>query len=92
MTWPGAASDEFEGWMELSPENLGLIGESDAILFWAPTREILEVYGSTSPLWDRLPPGAAARAVLAPNNVGSGSVYTIMETLRLWDQVYGTLA
>lgn len=92
LPWPGAASDEFEGWMELSPENLGLIGESDAILFWAPTREILDEFVSTSPLWDRLPPVAAGRAVLAPNNVGSGSVYTIMETLRLWDQVYGTLA
>jgi|EndMetStandDraft_8_1072994.scaffolds.fasta_scaffold425273_2 hypothetical protein len=45
----------------------------------------------TLPL-NRLPQVQAGRATLAPNNVGSGSVYTIMETLRLWDQVYGTLS
>jgi hypothetical protein len=45
----------------------------------------------TLPL-NRLPQVQAGRVPLAPNNVVSGSVYTIMETLRLWDQVYGTLS
>jgi iron complex transport system substrate-binding protein len=93
MPWPSdLVSKDFPEWFELSPENLGILGDSDAILFWAPTRAILDEFVSTTPLWARLPQVADGRATLAPNNVGSGSVYTIMETLRLWDQVYGTLA
>lgn len=90
--WPGEANPQFPGWMELSPENLGAIGDADAILFWAPTRAILDEFVATNPLWARLANVTDGRAILSPNNVGSGTVYTIMETLRLWDQVYGTLA
>ena len=93
MPWPAELiSKDYPEWFELSPENLGLLGESDAILFWAPTRDVLDDFVKTNPLWARLPQVESGRATLAPNNVGGGSVYTIMETLRLWDQVYGTLA
>lgn len=92
MPFPSVVQPE-GGWGQLSPENLGLIGEgADAILLWAPTRAILDKFVAESPLWPRLPQVEAGTAVLAPNNVGNGMVYTIMETLRLWDQVYGTLA
>lgn len=92
MPFPSVVQPE-GGWGQLSPENLGLIGEgADAILLWAPTRDILDKFVAENPLWPRLPQVESGRALLAPNNVGNGSVYTIMETLRLWDQVYATLA
>jgi ABC-type Fe3+-hydroxamate transport system substrate-binding protein len=92
MPFPDIAKPE-GGWAQISPENLGLIGEgADAILLWAPTRDVLDKFVAENPLWPRLPQVESDRALLAPNNVGNGSVYTIMETLRLWDQVYGKLA
>lgn len=92
MPFPPIAQPD-GGWAQISPENLGLIGEgADAILLWAPTRDVLDKFVAENPLWPRLPQVESGRALLAPNNVGNGMVYTIMETLRLWDQVYGTLA
>lgn len=92
MPFPAIAQPD-GGWAQISPENLGLIGEgADAILLWAPTRDVLDKFVEQNPLWPRLPQVESGRALLAPNNVGNGMVYTIMETLRLWDQVYATLA
>ena len=92
MPFPAIAQPD-GGWAQISPENLGLIGEgADAILLWAPTRDVLDKFVEQNPLWPRLPQVESGRALLAPNNVGNGMVYTIMETLRLWDQVYTTLA
>jgi hypothetical protein len=45
----------------------------------------------TLPL-NRLPQVQAGRATLAPNNVGSGSVYTIMERYASGTRFYGTLS
>lgn len=94
MAFPeGSEAPDNPGWAQISPENLGIIGEgADAVLLWAPTRDVLDTFVAENPLWGRLPQVEAGRAILAPNNVGNGSVYTIMETLRLWDQVYATLA
>lgn len=92
MPFPAVAQPD-GGWAQISPENLGLIGEgADAILLWAPTRDVLDAFVDQNPLWPRLPQVESGRAILAPNNVGNGMVYTVMETLRLWDQVYATLA
>ncbi len=93
MDWPAEfISKEFPEWLEVSPENLGILSDADVLLFWAPTRDILDSFVAQNPLWSRLPQVEAGHAILAPNNVGGGSGYTIMETLRLWEQVYATLA
>jgi ABC-type Fe3+-hydroxamate transport system substrate-binding protein len=79
------------GWAAISPENLGMMSEADALLFWGPTPDVFEQFHASTPLWDRLPAVEGGRAVVSENNVGDGSVYTVMETLRLWDRVYATL-
>lgn len=45
-----------------------------------------------SPLWPLLDVVKNDRVVITPNVLGTGSVYTRMECLRLWDQVYSKLA
>ena len=92
MAVPAGTSVE-GGWYQISPENLGVIGQNaDAVLLWAPTRDVLDSFVAGNPLWPRLPQVEAGRALLSPNNVGNGSVYTMMETIRLWDEVYASLA
>ncbi|MGD9894633.1 MAG: ABC transporter substrate-binding protein [Dehalococcoidia bacterium] len=81
----------FQGNRPISMENLRVLEEADAILIWAPDPvQRAEFMGN--PLWPLLPAVRAGRAVVAPQNVGAGFLYTIMECLRLWDQVYATLA
>ncbi|MGB3337465.1 MAG: ABC transporter substrate-binding protein [Devosia sp.] len=80
------------GWTAISPENLGLMSEADALLFWGPTPEVFEEFHSSTPLWDRLPAVEAGLGFVSENNIGSGSMYTVMEGLRLWDKVYGAMA
>src|SRR5262249_29810142 len=75
----------------ISLGNLRLIDPADAILVWAPgDSERAAVLAD--PPWPLLPAVRAGHAVVSPNNVGAGSVYTVMECLRLWDQVYSTLS
>jgi iron complex transport system substrate-binding protein len=79
------------GWTKLSFENLRMLDEADALLIYATddaSREIL----MRNPLWQLLNIVKTNRVVISPNNLGTGSVYTRMECLRLWDQVYSTLA
>jgi iron complex transport system substrate-binding protein len=92
FTLPADAATYEGGWAGISPENLSLISDADALLFWGPTPDVFEQFHASTPLWDRLPAVEGGRAVISENNVGNGSVYTVMQTLRLWDQVYGTLA
>jgi ABC-type Fe3+-hydroxamate transport system substrate-binding protein len=79
------------GWTTISPENVGALAPADALFFWEPVPGNLDQLRSITPLWDRLPQLANGRAVTFGNNINDGSIYTIMQTLRLWDQVYGTL-
>ena len=79
------------GWASISPENLGLLEGADGLLYWGPTPEVFAEFHAGTPLWDRLPAVKAGAAVISENNVGNGSLYTVMETLRLWDQLYGKL-
>ena len=79
------------GFYEIGMENLREVAPADAILIWAPTEEIRANF-LANPLWPLLPAVQAGRAIVSTNNVGQGSVYTVMECLRLWDQVYATLA
>lgn len=81
----------FPGWRQFSMENVQVIEQADAVLIWAPDAEQRDQL-LADPLWPRLPAVQAGRAVISTNNVGEGSVYTVMECLRLWDQVYSTLA
>jgi iron complex transport system substrate-binding protein len=79
------------GSLEISMENLRLLEDADAILIWAPDAAQRDEFLS-NPLWPLLPAVQAGRGVVAPQNVGSGFLYTVMECMRLWDQVYSTLA
>jgi iron complex transport system substrate-binding protein len=89
---PAEAATYENGWAAISPENLGLLNGADGLLYWGPTPEVFAEFHASTPLWDRLPAVKAGAAVISENNVGNGSLYTVMETLRLWDQVYGALA
>jgi iron complex transport system substrate-binding protein len=81
---------EFAGWSSISMENLRLIEDADAILIWAADEdqraELL-----AHPLWKMLPAVEDGRAIVSTNNLGYGSIYTIMECMRLWDEVYALL-
>jgi iron complex transport system substrate-binding protein len=79
------------GFFPIGMESIREIAGADAILLWAPTEEVRSAF-LANPLWGLLPAVQAGRAVVSTNNVGQGSVYTVMECLRLWDQVYSTLA
>jgi iron complex transport system substrate-binding protein len=79
------------GFYEIGMENLREMAPADAILLWAPTEEVRSAF-LANPLWPLLPAVQAGRAIVSTNNVGQGSVYTVMECLRLWDQVYSALA
>jgi iron complex transport system substrate-binding protein len=80
------------GWAAISPENLGLLDGADGLLYWGPTPEVFAEFHASTPLWDRLPAVQAGAAVISENNVGNGSLYTVTETLRLWDKLYDALA
>lgn len=79
------------GWAAISPENLGLLSEADALLYWGPTPDDFKTFRASTPLWDRLPAVQAGRGFASENNIGNGSIYTIMEAMRLWDKVYTSL-
>lgn len=83
--------DTFPGWRSFNMENARVMDGADAILVWAPTEAERDQL-LADPLWPRLPAVQAGRAVISTNNVGTGSVYTVMECLRLWDEVYATFA
>jgi ABC-type Fe3+-hydroxamate transport system substrate-binding protein len=87
---PEAAKYE-GGWAAISPENLGLLSEADALLYWGPTPSDFENFRQSSPLWDRLPAVQAGRGFVSENNIGNGSIYTVMEAMRLWDKVYASI-
>jgi ABC-type Fe3+-hydroxamate transport system substrate-binding protein len=78
------------GFYTVSLENLQAMAAADGILIWAPDETARNLF-LQSPLWPLLPAVQAGRAVVSPNNIGQGSVYTVMECLRLWDQVYSAL-
>lgn len=80
----------FTGWSSISLENLRLIEDADAMLIWAPD-EFQRAELLANPLWSLLSTVRDGRAVVSTNNVGEGSIYTVMECLRLWDEVYALL-
>lgn len=78
------------GWLDLSPERIGELNEADGVLLWGPdTQAVNEL--TSNPLWAGIPAVEAGTVVISSQNVGSGHVYTVMECMRLWDEVYDTL-
>ena len=88
---PFEEGKDFPGWLSLSLENLPMLADADALLFWAPDQANIDAL-EKNPLWQRIPAVRAGRVVLTTNNIGHGSIYTVMETARIWDEVYTTLA
>lgn len=78
------------GWLELSPESIGELGGADGALIWSGDPAYIDDL-TTNPVWSSIPTVADDHVVIADQNVGSGYLYTVMECMRLWDQVYDKL-